>query len=677
MAAPMRCLIWASAISGGDDVAARLFGEWSGAPALMYGVRLWAAVCLALFVGFWLQLDNAYWAGATAATICQPVLGASLRKGWFRLIGTIIGAIAAIVLSACFAPSRAGFLLALALWGSACAFAATLLRNFASYAAALAGITAAIIVGGELGAVGGINDNAFSLALARATEIGVGIISAGLVLAMTDLGGTRQRLSTMLSDLSVNIAVGLMRALGLPGTAQSASRRGMIQRVSGLDAVIDQAAGEIGASPFRQREWQAAAGSLFVALTAWRSVASHLELVPDEAQEATRVRECLQPIPTDLDTIDPRMLRASLWIAVRRLVAFPADTSSQRLLCDRTAAGLLALRHALSGVMQRDHSCLARASRRGIKLCVPDMLPALINSIRAFLTIGAAALIWIWTAWPGGVTFIVFATITITLFAPREDAAFASARAYTIGATMAAICTAIVAFALLPLQTSFVGLCFVLGLVLVSAGALSWQSSHQPMFAALGVIFVALLRPSNPEVYDPAQFYNTAFALLPGVGLAMLAMRLLPPMLPTARARRLLVLTLRDLRRLALARPPRSAVSWNKLVVARLSAIPDSVDTLQAARLTTALSVGTEIIRLRQVAHRFGVDRELAPAMAAIAAGDSSAAIRALSCFEDTLAAVPAERSGAGPRWRARGTVRSITDSLIEHDSYFDAEVRA
>ena len=66
--------------------------------ALFYGVRLWAAVCLALFVAFWLELDDPYWAGATAAVVFQPVLGASLRKAWFRLIGTVMGAIAAVVL---------------------------------------------------------------------------------------------------------------------------------------------------------------------------------------------------------------------------------------------------------------------------------------------------------------------------------------------------------------------------------------------------------------------------------------------------------------------------------------------------------------------------------------------------------------------------------------------------
>jgi Fusaric acid resistance protein family len=50
-----------------------------GAPPLV-GLRLWASVCLALYVAFWLQLDNAFWAGTAAALACQPPLGASMRS---------------------------------------------------------------------------------------------------------------------------------------------------------------------------------------------------------------------------------------------------------------------------------------------------------------------------------------------------------------------------------------------------------------------------------------------------------------------------------------------------------------------------------------------------------------------------------------------------------------------
>ena len=158
-------------------------------PALLFGLRLWASCCLALYVAFWLELDTPSWTATTAAIACQPHLGASLRKGWYRLIGTVVGAVAIVVMTACFPQDRVAFFVTLALWGAVCALVATLLRNFASYAAVLAGYTAAIIASDQLGAVGGLNGGAFLLAVYRASEICIGIVCAGVVLAATDLGG--------------------------------------------------------------------------------------------------------------------------------------------------------------------------------------------------------------------------------------------------------------------------------------------------------------------------------------------------------------------------------------------------------------------------------------------------------------------------------------------------------
>jgi uncharacterized membrane protein YccC len=116
-------------------------------PALLYGLRVWASVCLALYVAHWLELDNQFWAGTSAGLVCQPQVGASLRKGWFLMIGSTIGAVAIVVMTTCFPQDRVLFLLSLTLWGAASAFFATVLRNFASYSAALAGYTAVIIAG--------------------------------------------------------------------------------------------------------------------------------------------------------------------------------------------------------------------------------------------------------------------------------------------------------------------------------------------------------------------------------------------------------------------------------------------------------------------------------------------------------------------------------------------------
>src|ERR1700720_592004 len=148
----------------------------AASPPLLFAVRLWASVCLALFVAFWLELDNPFWAGTSAAVVCQPQLGASLRKGWFRMIGTLVGATMIVVLTAWFPQDRIGFLGLLAVWGGICAFTATLLRNFASYGAALAGYTAAIIAADTLGATGGASPDVFMLGGWGSSEICMGMV---------------------------------------------------------------------------------------------------------------------------------------------------------------------------------------------------------------------------------------------------------------------------------------------------------------------------------------------------------------------------------------------------------------------------------------------------------------------------------------------------------------------
>src|SRR6201995_3696076 len=182
---------------------------------VLFAVRLWASVCLALFVAFWLELDNPFWAGTSAAIVCQPQLGASLRKGWFRMIGTVVGATMVVVLTACFPQDRITFLALLALWCSIGAFAAAVLRNFASYSAALAGYTAAIIAADNLGATGGARSDVFLLAGTRASEICIGIACAGIVLAGTDLGGAQRRLAESLASLATEIMGRFGRMLAL------------------------------------------------------------------------------------------------------------------------------------------------------------------------------------------------------------------------------------------------------------------------------------------------------------------------------------------------------------------------------------------------------------------------------------------------------------------------------
>jgi uncharacterized membrane protein YccC len=656
-------------------------------PPLLFGLRLWASVCLALYVAFWLELDNASWAGTSAALVCQPLLGASLRKGWFRMIGTLVGGIAIVALTACFPQNRTGFLVSLALWGAACALVATLLSNFASYAAALAGYTAAIIAGDELGAIGGANGEAFTLAITRVSEIWIGIACAGIVLAGTDFGGAPRRLAALLGALSAQIASRFGSALTLAGSALSDMqpvRRELVRQVIALDPAIDHAIGESSRLRYHSQVLQAAKDSLFEALAGWSAVVWRLARLPDDAarQEADAV---LNSVPLELRSVpsqghatpwvtDPSRMRQLCDAAVRRLIAMPAGTPSLRLIADQTARLLAGLSNVLDGLaLLVADSARHQGRRRRTRLHVPDWLPALVNAGRAFVAIGAVEVFWIVTAWPNGALAITFTAISVIIFAPKADVAYAVAMSFTVGIGLAAVCAAIVAFAGLPNVETFAGFSIVMGLFLVPAGVLMAQSWQATMFAALAGNFVPLLAPANQTSYDTVQFYNAALAIVLGCGAAALSFRLLPPLSPAKRSERLLALTLRDLHSLATATVQRPPDDWENRIYSRLTALPDQAEPVQRARLLTALSVGTGIIHLRRIAPQLGLVPELDSALEAFAQGNSIAATARLTALDQRLAVLRQEEPQTSLVQRARGRVLAICDALVRHRPYFDA----
>ncbi len=429
---------------------------------------------------------------------------------------------------------------------------------------------------------------------------------------------------------------------------------------------------------------QAAAGGLFAALSGWRTAALHLELIPrgQGQREADLIQRTLPPAlqsaPVEGEatgwTSEPSQLRRICAAAVRSLIALPARAPSLRLLADQAAEVLVGISQALDGLaLLVNEPARPNRRRRSIRLRVPDWLPALVNAGRVFITIGAVELFWITTAWPNGAQAITFAAIGVILFSPRADHAYAITMSFMVGTGLTTACAAIVNFAVLPGVVTFAGFSLAIGLVRVPAGALMTQPWQTAVFMSMAANFMPLLAPANQMSYDTQQFYNAALAIVAGLGAAAMSFRLLPPLSPTLRTRRLLALSLRDLRRLATGPIPRMANDWGSRISSRLSALPEQAEPLQRAQLLAALSVGTAIIRLRRVARRFDLHVELDAALDAVARGDRVVAIERLAELDRMLAARRSTTPGAWVRLRARGSILAISEALTQHASYFES----
>jgi uncharacterized membrane protein YccC len=425
---------------------------------------------------------------------------------------------------------------------------------------------------------------------------------------------------------------------------------------------------------------QRAVDGLLAAMAGWARWSVVLARLPKgrAREEASAV---LAEVPEELRA-QPGQDEAARWMAnpagllrvcdaaVRTLLALPARTPSLQLLADQTADVLAGISHALNGLALLVTDPFRPVVRDFRRLRIPDWLPPLVNAGRAFVVIGAAQLFWIATEWPNGAGAMTFAAIGVILLAPRADQAYAAAVGFTVGTSLTAAFAAIIGFAVLPNRETFAGLSLVIGLVLVPAGAGLASSSQlwrAVMFMAMVANFVPLLAPANVESYDTQQFYNAASAIVAGSSAAAFSFRLMPPLSPAFRARRLLGLTLRDLRRLATGLIPDTDKDWQEHVFGRLAALPDAAQPLQRAQLIAALLIGTEIIKLRHFCRRFDLGSDIDAALDAFARGNSVTAVARLADLDRALTL-----GLDAAALRARGIILGISETLARHAAYFD-----
>ena len=343
-------------------------------------------------------------------------------------------------------------------WCAASAFVATLLRNFAAYAAALAGYTAAIIAIDVLGPVGSTNGIVTIFAIDRALEICIGIVSAGVVLALTDLGHSRRKLARECADLSGAILEGFTGAFAVVSSNLDqfrALRRDLLRRVIALEPMIDAAIGKSSDLRYRSAVLQRAVSGLMETISAWRKVAFAMALNGDATtrQEANAVYDQLPDArlsPEATASTDERRRRDACCSTVRSLTRFDAQTPMQRLLADNAAAGMLGMARALNGLTGVIDPRDVVGVRGGARLHVADWMPAFVNAARVLFAVGTISLFWVVSAWPNGVAAITFCAVIVILLPPSGDAAYSASLLFLHGSVLSAVLAAIVVFGVLP-----------------------------------------------------------------------------------------------------------------------------------------------------------------------------------------------------------------------------------
>jgi len=108
------------------------------------------AACLALVVAYLLELHAPYAAASSVLLVINPVQGGVIGKGVWRVLGTLVGMLAAFVLMSAFGQMPWLFLFGFGVWLGVCVVGMTLLRHFRAYGATLAGYTVGLAPGSTL-----------------------------------------------------------------------------------------------------------------------------------------------------------------------------------------------------------------------------------------------------------------------------------------------------------------------------------------------------------------------------------------------------------------------------------------------------------------------------------------------------------------------------------------------
>lgn len=170
-------------------------GQAFGRQAFSVAIRDWAtgdgliwlhllktvtAGLLALGIAMLLDLPQPRIAMTTVFVLMQPFSGMVLAKSFYRILGTAVGTLAALVLGALFVQQPALYMSGMIGWVSACIAAAVRYRHFRWYGFVLAGYTAALIGIPNVTAP----HDLFLAALTRAAEVAVGIVCSSAVSAL-------------------------------------------------------------------------------------------------------------------------------------------------------------------------------------------------------------------------------------------------------------------------------------------------------------------------------------------------------------------------------------------------------------------------------------------------------------------------------------------------------------
>ncbi len=645
------------------------------------------AVAISLYVAYALELASPSSAATTVLIVSSSSRGAILSKSFWRVAGSIVGAIAAVTLVALFAQSPVLFVFGLALWLGVCTFVSSLLRYFRSYGAVLAGYTVVLVALGALANP----DTVFLTAAARVAVVTVGVLSSSLVSMVLDIGTQRPVIAATLANLIADTARLLVESAGAQGRSLlPISRRRLATELVSLDQTVEYAAVEDAGFGRFASDLRSASAELFAALTGGPRAILLLSRVAAQGDAA------LLGLSSELNALLGRIaepditlaraetllhalaaMRAQLWAHHAHDVDLTAISALEQasVLTTQLTVAIEAMVGLQRGVPRPRHAPLK---------IYQNPNTAMRNGVRAALAVTIGGLFWIYSQWSSGATLLVALGPITALLAQSESAAAASV-GFLKGMVLAVIGAFICTFALMPMVSGFPLLLAVMFPFLAAGLICSTKPTLAPVAIPFLIFFVGLSSPDNPMRYDLAAFLNSGFAFVLGAACGVLTFRVLLPPNPEAEAAYLANAIRADVLRLLRRQLP-DKLAWEHLQHQKMVRLGRRLAGNPAARNAAIDQAGGIILigRRLQLLRQFSTDGSLPPnvssRVADVLSAIRSTRTRAAGAGIAEVAAVDISAEGAATPFLPRAVRRTaaalhdLASLLVLHGPYLCGE---
>jgi uncharacterized membrane protein YccC len=615
-----------------------------------FALRIWAAMMVALYAAFWLQLESASSAAVTVAILARPTRGQAYQKAVYRVLATIIGFFASLVIAGLFPQSRSLFVIGFAGWLGLSVYVGGLLDGNRAYSGILSGYTVALVAVTQIDSP----QNIFSVGVNRGAAIVVGIAALALISDVFAAPNVHTGLSGKLIAAHRRVrsfALAILRG----ETADPIQSAHLLRDITALHPDITALVAESSSGWTRA----AAARSAAVALVAEVSAAIALASLPANTWPA--LRRALGEALADGLGNESHALQLRLQQHADVGYADPHDAlfaghALDLLIENRRAEDSIEDLQAGRDPQRRIRAPIYRSRRAAAR-----------DGVRAFLAVVLSAILLSLGGWPFASLALALVGLTIAFSANTPNPRAFAAEA-VIAMPIAALLAGVTEFLILDGVDQFPLLAIGMAPV-VLVGALLSTSPNQGLASTAYltlVFFLVILAPANPQVYNPETYLFTSFMAITSVVLLFVLLWTVLPISDALRRRWYLTSAQAEMRDLLAGGRSRrlddEALFREADRIGQLAALQPVDDDEGRDDLRQALQIFGRAAAVRRVRTTLA---ELSARAGGRLVGDAYSALRGCDPLGLHRAAADIERAGAELDHDAQSATRAASLDLI------------